>query len=203
MKISKPKYFIIILALSSFILLYYVFTMIEHLSSQKYIVECFTDGPIQESTTGETSHTVNLPLTTTYSCTNYCGPTAKCAVTGEQCFTDVDCKGCQPDTPSQKKKPEYIDGNDDAGKLTVGVTPTYSSLTAGFGTKERIVTKDMYSRPSQANFGIDTWGNAFNEGQTLFNKRYKSHQLKFMPKYPQMYTMTGEFITDGPLPSNY
>ena len=42
-----------------------------------------------------------------------------------------------------------------------------------------------------------------NEEQELFNKRYKPNQLQFMPNYPQMYSITGEFTGDGPLPSNY
>jgi hypothetical protein len=61
----------------------------------------------------------------------------------------------------------------------------------------------MYGKPAQANFGYDTWGKTFNEGQELFNKRYKPNQLQYMPNYPPMYSITGEFIGDGPLPSNY
>ena len=61
----------------------------------------------------------------------------------------------------------------------------------------------MYARPLQANLGYDTWGQTFNEGQQLFNKRYKPNQLQYMPNYPPMYSITGEFIGDGPLPSNY
>ena len=146
---------------------------------------------------------MNLPLTTTFSCKNFCGPTARCAITGQQCFTDFDCPGCQPNLSSSPKTSECIPGNNDAGKLTVGVTPTYSPLTTGYGTREKIITKDMYAQPPQANFGVDTWSKSFNEGQKLFNKRYKPNQLQNMPNYPPMYTVTGEFIGDGPLPSNY
>jgi hypothetical protein len=39
---------------------------------------------------------VNLPLTDTYSCQNFCGPTARCSVTGQQCSADIDCPGCNP-----------------------------------------------------------------------------------------------------------
>jgi len=61
----------------------------------------------------------------------------------------------------------------------------------------------MYGKPAQANFGVNTWRTSFDEGEALFNKRYKPNQLKYMPKYPPMYSATGEFIGDGPLPSNF
>jgi hypothetical protein len=186
------------LPLIALILLYIVFNMIDYLVKKKYIVECFSN---QESS--KTSHSVDLPLNTIYSCQNFCGPNSRCAITGQQCFTDIDCPGCQPYSPPLSKTKDCVPGNNDAGKLTVGVTPTYSPLTTGYGTKERIITKDMYARPPQANFGYDTWGKSFNEGQKLFNKRYRPNQLQNMPNYPPMYSITGEFIGDGPLPSNY
>lgn len=193
--------FNIFLPLIALILLFIIFYTIDYLVKENYIVECFTGGLVQESS--QTSHTVDLPLNTKYSCQNFCGPTARCAITGQQCFTDIDCPGCQPYSPPLSKTNGCIPGNDDAGKLTVGVTPTYSPLTTGYGTREKVITKNMYARPPQANFGYDTWGNSFNEGQKLFNKRYKPNQLQYMPNYPPMYSITGEFIGDGPLPSNY
>jgi len=203
MNLTIAQYYTLFFAIITFILLYIIFNMIDYLAAEKYIIECFTNGPIRESTGPETSHTVNLPLNTTYSCKNFCGPTARCAITGQQCFADIDCPGCQPYSPPLSKTPDCIPGNDDAGKLTVGVTPTYSPLTTGYGTQEKIITDDMYAQPPQPNFGVDTWGESFNESQALFNKRYKPNNLQFMPNYPPSYTLTGEFITDGPLPSNY
>ena len=200
MKLSFNKLFFPIMAL---ILLIVIFKMIDYLAAEKYIVECFTPGPVSESKSGKTSHTVDLPLTTSYSCQNFCGPNSRCAITGQQCFTDIDCPGCQPYSPPLPKTKDCIPGSNDAGKLTVGVTPTYSPLTSGYGTRERIITDDMYAQPPQANFGVDTWGKSFNEGQKLFNRRYKPDQLQYMPNYPPMYSITGEFIGDGPLPSNY
>ena len=191
----------IFLPLFALILLFIIFNMINYLVKDKYIVECFTNGPVQEDS--KTSHTVNLPLNTTYSCQNFCGPTARCAITGQQCLSDIDCPGCQPYSPPLPKTKDCIPGNNDAGKLTSGVTPTYSPLTSGYGTRERVITKDLYSKPSQANFGYNTWRQSFNEEQELFNKRYRPNQLQFMPNYPQMYSITGEFTGDGPLPSNY
>ena len=199
----------LILPVITLILLFVIFKMIGYLSKNNYVKlncsvsEHFTGGPINEKYDGSTSHTVNLPLTTNYSCQNFCGPTARCAITGQQCFADIDCTGCQPYTPPLPKINENVPGNDDAGKLTVGVTPQYSPLTTGYGTREKIVTDDLYGKPARPNFGVDVWGSSFNKGQKLFNKRYKPNELDFMPKYPPMYTITGEFIGDGPLPSNY
>lgn len=199
MKLSFVSIFLPLLAL---ILLYIIFKMIHYLVKGNYIIECFTNGSIQESS--NTSHTVDLPLTTKTSCQNFCGPNARCAVTGQQCFTDIDCPGCQPSSPpSQSKTKDCIQGNNDAGKLTVGVTPSYSPLTSGYGTRERIITKNLYSRAAQPNFGVDTWSDSFKESQQLFNRRYKPNQLQFMPNYPEMYSITGMFSGDGPLPSNY
>jgi hypothetical protein len=203
----KLNFISIFLPLLALILLYIIFKMIHYLVKQNYIVECFTDGPIQN--TSNITHTVDLPLTTKTSCQNFCGPNARCAITGQQCFTDIDCPGCQPYSPplpktqSLSETPDCIPGNNDAGKLTVGVTPTYSPLTSGYGTRERIITDDLYSKAPQANFGVDTWTDSYKESKKLFDTRYKPNQLQFMPNYPEMYTLTGMFSGDGPLPSNY
>lgn len=182
----------------SLILLYTIFKTIDYLAAENYIIECFQN---QES--DKTSHTVNIPLTTTHNCQNFCGPTARCSVTGQQCFTDIDCPGCKPYSPPSAKLSNDVPPSNDAGKLTVGVTPTYSPLTSGYGTRERIVTDDLYGKPAQPNFGVNTWRKSFDEGRDLFNKRYKPGQLQYMPQYQPMYSITGEFLGDGPLPSNY
>ena len=203
MKLSEKQYYTLFIATIAFILLYIVFKMIDYLALEQYIMECFSNGPIQESSGPQTSHTVNLPLNTTYSCKNFCGPTARCAITGQQCFTDIDCPGCQPYSPPLTDNSRCIPGDIDAGKLTFGVTPQYSSLTSGYGTQEKVITHDMYAKPSQGNFGVDEWGESFNQEQTLYNKRYKPNNLEYMPNYPSQYSLTGEFIGDGPLPANY
>lgn len=186
------------LALIALILLISIFLMINHLVEKKYITECF-----RNINSLETSNTVNMPLTTAYSCKNFCGPNSRCSITGNQCLADGDCPGCQPYSPPLPYEKKCIPANNGAGKLSIGVTPTYSSLTSGYGTREKIITKNVYAKPPEASFGYDTWSDSFNESQYLFNKRYKSKQLPNMPKYPKMYSLTGNFLTDGPLPSNY
>ena len=205
MEISAKQFNILFMLLISFILFVAIFKWIDFLTKNDYIMECFTNGPIKEEYNGSTSHTVDLPLTTTYSCTNFCGPTARCAITGQQCFADIDCPGCQPYSPSLKGSSDSsvsVPGDNDAGKLTWGVTPQYSPLTSGYGTQEAVITSNMYSKPAMPNFGVDTWTSTFKEEETLFNKRYKPSGLKYMPNYPERYSLTGQFIEDGPYPSN-
>ena len=189
--LNKQKYILLFVSFCLFIIIFY---WIHYLTNNNYIKERFSN---------TNSHSVDLPLTTTYSCKNFCNPNSRCAVTGQQCFTDIDCPGCQPYAPPLKKNTNnYVPGNDDAGKLTWGVTPQYSSLTSGYGTHERIITDDVYSKPTEANFGVNTWISEYNEENQLFDQRYKPSGLKYMPKYSKRYSLTGEFIEDGPFPSN-
>ena len=161
----KFSFNIIFLPLMTMILLVLVFNMIDYLAAEKYIVECFTSGTVSDKTT----HTVDLPLNTTYSCQNFCGPTSRCAITGQQCFTDFDCPGCQPYVPpltdNEKKN---IKGNDDAGKLTVGTTPTYSVLTTDMGTQAKMFSNKKFAKAPSAEFGINIWRDDFNEGDFEF-----------------------------------
>jgi hypothetical protein len=89
-----------------------------------------------------------------------------------------------------------------AGKLTWSVTPQYSPLTNGYGTDKMQITSNMYSTPAIANLGLDTWFSQFKKEEKLFNKRYKTDKLEYMPNYPERYSLTGKFIEDGPFPSN-
>jgi hypothetical protein len=199
MKLSQKTYTTLFLLFISCVLFIVIYKWIDFLAINKYFVECFSI--MQENS--KTSHTVNLPLTTTYSCKNFCGPTARCAITGQQCMADIDCPGCQPYSPPLPKNQVCISGEDDAGKLTLGITPQYSPLTVGYGTKAAIITDNLFSKPSQANFGVDTWSASSNQVSNLYNKRYKPpSNLMYMPSYSGRYSVTGEFIDDGPLASN-
>lgn len=207
MKLLKEQSYTIFLALLSLFILLLLWKTIHFLSENGFVVECFT---VSEKYDGSTSHTVDLPLTTPYTCKNFCGPTARCSVTGQQCFADVDCPGCQPpqknqetNTDTNTKKNVEVPGTNDAGKLTTAMPLQYSPLTSGYGTRELYLKDTNYDSPAQPNLGVDTWGKSFNEGQVLFNKRYKPNNLAFMPNYRPQYTATGQFVTDGPLPSNY
>lgn len=146
------------------------------------------------------TQTVNLPLTTTTSCNNICGPTSRCSITGQQCMTDLDCSGCMPSkTTTSSSASATVPPNDDAGKLTVGVTPTYSPLTTGYGTRAKEIHPNTYTPPAKANFGTNTWKAAFQQGDALFKQRYG---IDLPPVFPKQYSLTGDFEDDGPFPAN-
>ena len=192
----------ILLAIFTIILLFFIFYWIDILSNNGYIILKLKEGfvnVIRESK--DTSHTVNLPINTNYTCQNFCGPTARCSITGQQCAADIDCPGCMPYVPGIKNEitPD-VPGDNDAGKLTTGVTPTYSPLTSTYQSFKRV--GDDNEKPAQANFGVNTWTSKFDMGAKFFNQRYKPQGLQFMPTYPETYTTTGQFKTDGPLAAN-
>ena len=157
----------------------------------------FQNNYIEGFVSPKTSHSVDLPLTTTYSCQNFCGPTARWSITGQQCFADIDCPGCQPYVPPLTHA--YISGENNAGKLTVGV---YSSLTTDIGTQAKLVTPNKFEKPAMADFGVNTWKSPFDKSKNEFDKTFKIPNLPNMPKYPDRYTLSGEFIDEGPIPSN-
>ena len=198
------------LGILSILLLVGIFMYIHYLTANNYISETFDTNTntntniVNDRGLSDTNHTVNLPLTTTYSCQNFCGPTSRCAVTGEQCMADIDCPGCNPYKQTNSVNTDSIRGNNDAGILTNGVTPKYSSLTTDIGTQAKLYVsnKDKLSKPAMPNFGVNTWINGFNASMREFNKRYRPYGMQFTPDYKKRYTLTGEFINEGPLPAN-
>jgi len=209
MKLSSKQYTVIFLATISFILLLIIFKWGDYLVSHDYIYSNIKEGfdpnisPIKDLGRPDTTHNVDLPLTTTYSCKNFCGPTARCSITGQQCSADIDCPGCQPYVPPlPPSNIACVKGDNDAGKLTVGVTPTYSKLTTDIGTQSKIINFNKNLKPAQPNFGLNTWIGKFNQENQIFNDRYKPSQIKFMPSYMPKYSMSGIFVDEGPLASN-
>jgi hypothetical protein len=179
-----------------------VFSILVLFVLSRKLYEGFVDGPSSQQNT-QTTHTVNLPLTTTFSCTNMC-INARCSKTGQQCLSDIDCPGCQPFVPPLPPAKDNVPGNNNAGKLTAGVTPSYSTLTTDIGTQAKLYGNGEYQfEPApQANFGTNVWRSAFNQENKLFDKRYKPRGLPNMPDYSKRYSVTGEFIDEGPLSSN-
>ena len=203
--IKKRQLVILALAIISILLLFGIFQWIGYLTKNEYIVREMFDPSIQmiqDRGTSYTTHNVNLPLNTSTSCSNICGPNARCYKTGQQCLSDIDCPGCQPDVPPLPKTNTHVPGDNDAGKLTSSVFPTYSTLTTDYGTESKLFTSDKFSPAPQANYGENTWTGKFSIGQKLFDARYKPSQLPYMPNYPARYSLSGEFITNGPLESN-
>lgn len=206
MTLSKRQINILFLLIISVILVIFVFNSIEFLVKNKYIVECFQQMNQGNNNTNQgnnsTNNNVNLPLNTTTSCKNFCSPTGRCAITGEQCLADIDCPGCQAKTSSSSKISDSVPGDDDAGKLTVGTTPNYSTLTTDMGTRATTFTRKKNSKAVSADFGVNTWMNKFNEQDKTFEKRYTPNDLQYMMSYPDRYSLTGDFVEDGPLASN-
>jgi hypothetical protein len=198
MKLSKKHIYIFLSLIFIIFIIILIFTFTFSFSFS--LKENFID-----KGTPETSHTVNLPLTTNYTCQNFCSPTARCAITGQQCLSDIDCPGCNPYSLNKQVTSKNISGNNDAGKLTDGVTPTYSTLTTDIGTQSKLYTsiKDGEKSPI-ANFGKNQWEESYNAGMSLFTKRYTPTTSNFpnMLHYNKKYTLSSEFMEDGPLASN-
>ena len=64
-------------------------------NSYSYSKEGFNPNALltYDSNSPKNSHNVDV-INNPYSCSNFCGPKATCLKTGEQCTSDVDCKGC-------------------------------------------------------------------------------------------------------------
>lgn len=129
---------------------------------------------IERFTNNNASKTVNLFDLSIKS--NFCGPSAKCSVTGEQCFYDTDC--VETEKEKEKEKEPFANNSDD----------NYDGYV-----------EDNSSRAPIANLGVNTWSSVFNAGQRLFDKRYKSNQLQYMPQYSSQYTLTGNFTVQEPV----
>lgn len=150
-----------------------------------------------------------------YTCKNFCGPKAQCAITREQCVADIDCDGCTPPTLIRQNKNKTIESftqlsscdmpqNDvAAGKLTFSQTPQYSTLTTDIGAFARVINND--AKVPRMYEGIDKWTKSFNYGLKLaYSKlpKLSASEELIKPVYPLSVTATGMFYDLGPPPSN-
>ena len=190
----------IMFALISILLFIGINKWMHLLLTKEYVVECLTN-PDQAQT-----HTVNLPINTTYSCKNMCGPYGKCSITGERCLSDIDCFGCQPSTSELSNtflKTNNVEGDNDAGKYSY-LTPNYSELTTDAGTRAKLIEpSDKFTPPPAYNTGVNMWRAQFDQGESIFDEVYKPpDNLANMPSYPPRYSLSGQFMENGPLASN-
>lgn len=162
------------------------------------------------------SHNVNLPLNDTLTCHNFCGPINQCAITREQCTSDVDCFGCNHGLTLEKPCEEAdIEPYDDAGKLGQNLGITYSALTHDYNNHNRDFAEaypgSRYSNIQKPYKGVDNWGRAFNKGIQYYNKTRESNEkygeginkvirdktslnwLENQLSYPTQISATGEF----------
>ena len=161
-----------------------------------------------------TTHTVDLPINTNYSCSNFCGPKNKCSKNpGIHCSTDVDCWkfGCQallkPPTSKQVEGVEF-DAEPDyaAGILTYNQTPQYSSLTTDIGTNAKVINANAEIPRSYE--GIPVWEKTYDKQAEMIDDelayQYSAapDEYKTAPFYPVKTTITGVFYDIGPTPSN-
>ena len=207
----KKEYFIYFLMVLSFILFIGILRWGNYLIHNGYVGnEAFTgrEGfdpyiqPFLDTGSPLTNHNVDLPLTTTISCKNKCGPSSRCYLTGQQCTSDIDCPGCRPYRIFPEIKEKNIVGENDAGKISY-LTPQYSKLTTDIGTQSKFFGKKiLLSHPPEPNHGINTWRTKWNVGNKLFQERYKDVDLPMQMNYPSRYLMSGEFIENGPLAAN-
>jgi hypothetical protein len=176
------------------------------------------------------SHTVNLPLNDRVSCKNFCGPQSQCAITREQCTSDIDCYGCNPGPKPPNNcitmdvSPYNIMPYDATGKLGQNQGLQYSSLTTGYNN-HNMDFAEAYDGSKDAQIkvpyqGVDLWTKSFNEGLNLYNKKREiadkySEGLSnaihlasdtkmpyYEPKYPLTLSATGQFYETTPPASN-
>lgn len=191
----------IIFALISILLFIGLNKWMSLLLKNEIVVECFAQ-PNQNLTT----HTVDLPINTTYSCKNMCGPYGRCSITGQRCLSDIDCYGCKPSTSELSNtflKINNVQGEDDAGKYSF-LAPNYSELTTDAGTRAKLISpSDKFSQPPDYDTGVNMWRAKFDEGTTMYDEVYKPPStITNMPTYPTRYSLSGQFKETGPLASN-
>jgi hypothetical protein len=163
-----------------------------------------------DSNSPKNSHNVDV-VNNKYSCSNFCGPQSQCAITRQQCTSDVDCQGCQPPITSP---PPYLTNVEvkplnDAGKLTWNQAPRYSPLTSDIGSRAAYAKpgskKAEIVRPHE---GYDKWTKSFNYGLELADRKLVNQfspepdEYKSIPTYPVTRSATGLFYDMGPTASN-
>jgi hypothetical protein len=208
---KKYKNNIIVFLIIGFILfIIYSFTLkILYCSTNKESYSNYIDYYNKTYNDPAYSHTVDLPLTTTYTCNNMCGSQSKCYLTGDQCTSDTDCPGCKIPIPSYKEyNSKNVKGNNNAGKYDY-LVPQYSNLTNDIGTKAKLyTTTNKNAPPPPSYYGPILFAKSANIA-TKMNKNNSSfiwdpapNDYNYLPKYPNRYSATGLFLDDGPLPSN-
>lgn len=210
---SKYAIFIFLLGIISIILLVKQTNIKE--SFNRMIVPYPKDAVINynDVNSQEYTHTVNLPINDPVSCRNFCGPNAKCVLTGEQCSADIDCQGCKPiEKPRSECITKDVKPYESSGKLTQNIGLHYSPLI-NENNRDYDYLSDEMKTIVKPYMGKDMWTKSFNEGLKLYNKKREAadkygYKLDFgytdanAPKYPMSISATGEFYETTPPSSN-
>lgn len=138
---QSNDYSIFLLFLLSFFMLFLLFRWVDFLVDKKYLqpgryLELFTSlsntytgpGPDPDSNSDNDpneivvnnsynvnythSNNIDMSAFSKYTCGNWCGPKSQCLFSHEQCFSDVDCKGCKDLTALNNY---YDDSSSDLG----------------------------------------------------------------------------------------
>ena len=200
----KLKYTIIYMSLCFFLFL----IIIKYGLFVIKITECLTNYVKPDFNSSLYSHNVNLPINEPISCKNFCGPTSKCLLTGEQCTSDIDCYGCY----SMSNK------NNNKNCTSKNVNP-YNLSTFKLGTNLGLQYITLNNDDLKVSYnGLDKWTQTFNEGLNLYNKNRESYdkysnanampidlQSKmsyYQTNYPTRVSLTGQFYETMPPSSN-
>lgn len=131
----------------------------------------------------EYSKTVDLPITFPFSCKNFCGPGNTCAITGEQCSNDYDCKGCEI---ANKLKPPKV-------------SPYYNELSSSNEQMDYVYAGSKNNLTPSYLPSNNEWIKTFNEGIKLYNQKELSNnplsefEKKIVSVYPENVSMTGQY----------
>lgn len=127
-----------------------------------------------------TSHTVNLPINTTFECENKCMPPARCSITGQQCSSDIDCCGCNPNAKKiQQLLEEGVDLNDinnEVGSIDKFVEGFITrNLSEGFTQKNSDLINGFTADQIKSAYGNDAKNKVtdldlFTKERELFSK---------------------------------
>jgi hypothetical protein len=220
------KYFIkiVFLLVLAFLLTFLLVTAIKYIyygfSNKEGLKQIYNPNELLEYNPDSQLTVQNVDVVNNfYTCKNFCGPKAQCAITREQCVADIDCDGCTPPNLIHQNKNNTnnktiesftqlstcdMPQNDvAAGKLTFSQTPQYSSLTTDIGAFARVINND--AKVPRMYEGIDTWTKSFNYGLKLaYSKlpKLSASEELIKPVYPLSVTATGNFYDLGPPPSN-
>ena len=143
------------------------------------------------------THSIDLPINTDKSCSNFCGPDARCSKTKGQCSTDSDCwqYGCQsmlkppPKKVDDGPKPDY-----DAGILTYNQTPQYSSLTTDMGSEATVINAN--AEVPRSYDGIPVWQEVYDQQARMvdddlaYQYSAEPQQYRTAPAYQVSTTIT-------------
>ncbi len=169
----KNKIFLYLLGL---VIIYYILTRFMITNIEGYQSTYYNNSD-------EYSKTIDLPITFPFSCKNFCGPKNECAITGEQCSNDHDCKGCEniPKLKPLKVDPHYKE-----------LSPNNEQMDYVYVGSKNNLTPLYYSE------GND-WIKSFNKGielynrKELFNNPLDEFEKKIVSVYPNSISITGQY----------